>query len=115
MAINLHVAKVWQVEYEYPGMYGCDSQDVFYNILKMFDIENSAEDIHTDDFEIERSGLQQLKRHITGQDDTFRQHAGVFHAELKKTGMSTEEFVAVLDRLINDSDQSDAFVHVSWY
>lgn len=115
MSRNLHVAKVWQIEYRYPGLYGCDGQDAFYNILEMFNVKNSAEDIYTDDFEIERSGLQQLKRHITGQDDTFRQHAGVFHAELDKIGMSTEEFVAVLDRLINDSDQSDAFVHVSWY
>lgn len=115
MSRNLHVAKVWQIEYEYPGMYGCDGQDVFYNILTMFGIENSAENIYTDDFEIERSGLQQLKRHITGQDDTFRQHAGAFHAELEIIGMSTDDFVAVLDRLINDSDQSDAYVHISWF
>ena len=115
MSRNLHVAKVWRIEYRYPGLYGCDGQDVFYNILTMFGVENSAEDIYTDDFEIERSGLQRLKRHIAERDDTFRQHAETFHAELEKIEMDTDRFIAVLDNLINDSDQSDAFVHVSWY
>lgn len=66
MSRVLHVAKVWQIEYRYPGLYGCDGQDVFYNILEMFDVRNSAEDIYTDDFEIERSELQRLQRHISG-------------------------------------------------
>ena len=109
------MAKVWQIEYGYPGLYGCDGQDALYNILVMFGVENSAENIYTDDFEIERSGLQRLKRHITGQDDTFRQHAEAFHAELEKIGMNTDRFIAVLDSLIDDSDRSDAFVHVSWF
>ena len=115
MSRILHVAKVWQVKYEYPGMYGCDGQDAFYNILEMFDVRNSAEDIYTDDFEIERSELQRLKQHITGRDDAFRQHAEAFHAELDKIEMDTDGFIAVLDNLINDSDQSDAFIHVSWF
>ena len=115
MARNLHVAKVWQIEYEYPGMYGCDSQEVFYNILEMFDIKHSAEDICTDDFDIERSELQQLRLHIVEQDDTFRQHAEKFHAELEKIEMNREKFIAVLDRLIDGSDPSDRFVHVSWF
>ena len=115
MSRILHVAKVWQIEYRYPGLYGCDGQDVFYNILEMFDVRNSAEDIYTDDFEIERSELQRLKRHISGRDDTFRQHAEAFHAELEKIGMDTDGFIAVLDNLINDSDQSDDFIHVSWF
>jgi hypothetical protein len=44
-----------------------------------------------------------------------RQQAEAFHAELEKIGMDTDSFIAVLDNLINDSDQSDAFVHVSWF
>lgn len=115
MARNLHVAKVWQIEYEYPGMYGCDSQEVFYNILEMFDIKHSAEDIYTDDFDIERSELQQLRQHIIEQDDIFLQHAETFHVELEKIEMNREKFIAVLDRLIDGSDQSDRFVHVSWF
>lgn len=115
MARNLHVAKVWQIEYEYPGMYGCDSQEVFYNILEMFGIEHSAEDIDTDDFDIERPELQRLRQHIVERDGTFRRHAKTFHAELEKIEMSRKRFIAVLDRLINGSDQSDRFVHVSWF
>lgn len=115
MARNLHVAKVWRIEYEYPGMYAYDSQDVFYNILEMFGIEHSAEDIDTDDFDIERPELQRLRQHIVERDGTFRRHAKTFHAELKKIGMSRKRFITVLDRLINDSDQSDTSVHVSWF
>ena len=46
MARNLHVARVWQIEYEYPGMYGGAGQDVFYHILTMFEVDNSAEDAY---------------------------------------------------------------------
>lgn len=115
MVISLHVAKVWQTDYEQSQMIGCDAQDAFYIILRMFGVNNSADDIYTDDFEIERSGLQRLKRHIVEQDEIFRQNAERFHARLKKIGMSREEFITVLDSLIDDSDQSDAYVHVSWY
>ena len=74
MARKLHVARVWQIEYKYPGMYGGDGQDIFYDILTMFEVDNSAEDAYTDDFEIARSGLQQLRKHISEQDETFRQN-----------------------------------------
>ena len=74
-------------------MYGGGGQDIFYDILTMFEVDNSAEDAYTDDFEIARSGLQQLRKHISDR----------------------EKFIEVLDCLINGSDQSDAYVHVSWF
>lgn len=39
------------------------------------------------------------------------------HAEAAKAkaGMDREKFIEVLDCLINGSDQSDAYVHVSWF
>ena len=115
MARKLHVARVWQIEYKYPGMYGGDGQDIFYDILTMFEVDNSAEDAYTDDFEIARSGLQQLRKHISEQDETFRQNAEEFYSCLAKVGMDREKFIEVLDCLINVSDQSDAYVHVSWF
>lgn len=109
------MAKVWQIEYEYPGMYGSNGQDALYRILEMFGVENSAEDIYTDDFEVERSELQKLRGHIAAQDEEFRMQEKEFNAELEKIGMDREEFIGVLDSLINDSDRSDAYVHVSWF
>lgn len=50
-------------------MYGGGGQDIFYDILTMFEVDNSAEDAYTDDFEIARSGLQQLRKHISEQDE----------------------------------------------
>ena len=81
----------------------------------MFEVDNSAEDAYTDDFEIARSGLQQLRKHISEQDETFRQNAEEFYSCLAKVGMDREKFIEVLDCLINGSDQSDAYVHVSWF
>lgn len=115
MARNLHVAKVWQIEYECPGMNGGEEQDALYRILEMFGVDNSAEDICTDEFEVSRAGLQSLRGHITERDGVFREHVEKFNEELEKTGMSREKFIEVLDCLINNSDQSNAYVHVSWY
>lgn len=115
MSRNLHVAKVWQIEYGSPKMNGDDGQEVLYRILEMFDVDNSAEDIYTDDFEIERTGLQDLCRHITVKDEVFQKQAEEFNTKLDEIGMSREEFIAILDHLINDSDPSDAYIHVSWF
>lgn len=38
-----------------------------------------------------------------------------FIPALAKVGMDREKFIEVLDCLINGSDQSDAYVHVSWF
>ena len=46
---------------------------------------------------------------------TFRQNAEEFYSCLAKVGMDREKFIEVLDCLINGSDQSDAYVHVSWF
>ena len=78
----------------------------FYDILTMFEVDNSAEDAYTDDFEIARSGLQQLRKHISEQDETFRQNAEEFYSCLAKVGMDREKFIEVLDCLINGSDQA---------
>ena len=96
-------------------MYGGGGQGIFYDILTMFEVDNSAEEAYTDDFEIARSGLQQLRKHISEQDETFRQNAEEFYSCLAKAGMDREKFIEVLDCLINGSDQSDAYVHVSWF
>ena len=93
MARKLHVARVWQIEYKYPGMYGGDGQDIFYDILTMFEVDNSAEDAYTDDFEIARSGLEQLRKHISEQDETFRQNPGTFPTSLARVWMAREKFI----------------------
>ena len=110
----LHVAKVWQIEYKRSGMSGGAGQDALYRILRMFNVDNSAEDICTKEFVVRRSDLQELRLHIAERDGVFREHAGKFSAELTKIGIGREKFIEVLDSLINDSDQSDAYVHVSW-
>lgn len=97
-------------------MYGGGGQDIFYDILTMFEVDNSAEDAYTDDFEIARSGLQQLRKHISEQDETFRQNAEEFFIPAwQRPGWTGKKFIEVLDCLINGSDQSDAYVHVSWF
>ncbi len=78
-------------------MYGGGGQDIFYDILTMFEVDNSAEDAYTDDFEIARSGLQQLRKHISEQDETFRQNAEEFYSCLAKVIFLTDNGVKSWD------------------
>ena len=111
MSWNMHVCSV----YEYPGMIGYEAQDALYRIFEMFDVETSAEDIYDEDYEVERSELVELRRHIVEQDEEYQENEKAFLEQLKNAGIGREKFITVLDRLINDSDQRNSEVHISWF
>ena len=92
-------------------MYGGGGQDIFYDILTMFEVDNSAEDAYTDDFEIARSGLQQLRKHISEQEETYGKKAEDFFSFLERAGRDRKKFIEVLVCLIKGGHQRDAYVH----
>jgi len=96
-------------------MFGGDGQDALYDIFSMFNIDTSASDEYDDDYEVERSELQRLKTILADEDETFQEHAEVLARALEKAQMDKEQFVNVLDRLINDSDQRNECVLISWF
>ena len=115
MSWNMHVCSVYDVRYDYPGLIGYEAQDALYRIFEMFDVETSAEDIYDDDYEVERAEVVKLRSHIVEQDEEYRESEKEFLEQLKKAGIGREKFITVLDRLINDSDQRNSEVHISWF
>lgn len=115
MSRCLHTGTVYQIAYGYPGMFGGDGQDALYDIFSMFNIDTSASDEYDDDYEVERSELQRLKTILADEDETYQEHAEALARTLEKAQMDKEQFVNVLDRLINDSDQRNECVLISWF
>ena len=97
-------------------MFGSDGQDALYDILSMFEIENNAEDIYTDDYEVEREELKRLRQMLIDKDEKYRENEEELTRYLTKIEMTLDEFITkVLDRLINESDQKNEYVLISWY
>ena len=97
-------------------MFGSDGQDALYDIFSMFENENNAEDIYTDDYEVEREELKRLRQMLIDKDEKYRENEEELNRYLTKIDMTLEEFITkVLDRLINDSDQQNEYVLISWY
>ena len=117
MCRSLHTGKIYRIEYTNcgHGMFGCDGQEAFYKILSMFDIANSAEDEFDDDYEVKRSELEHLRAILTKEDEAYQTHAEKFHEELHRSRTSKEDFMDVLDHLIDASDQSNEWVLISWF
>ena len=115
MARQLHYGKTYQIEYEYGNLYGSDGQDALYDIFSMFEIENNAEDIYTDDYEVEREELKRLKQMLIDKDEKYQENEAELLESLKKTELTLDEFIDVLDKLISESDQKNEYVLISWY
>ena len=97
-------------------MFGSDGQDALYDIFSMFETENNAEDIYTDDYEVEREELKRLRQMLIDKDEKYRENEEELIRYLTKIDMTLEEFITkVLDRLINESDQQNEYVLISWY
>lgn len=115
MSRNLHVGTVYRIEYGYPGLYGADGQDALYDIFRMFGVDTSTEDRYVDDYEVERTELERLREDIISQKEIFQKYAEPFEKALKRMEQTREGFIKVLDRLINDSDQQNSWVFISWF
>lgn len=115
MSWNLHVGKVYQIEYGYPGMCGSDSQEALYDIFRMFEIETTAEDCYDEEYEVERKELRRLRSIITENSEKFQEQTEEFDDALSKAELDKDKFLKVLDNLINNSDQKNEYVLISWF
>ena len=96
-------------------MFGSNGQDALYDIFSMFEIENNAEDIYTDDYEVEREELKRLRQMLTDKDEKYQENEEELMKCLEKIEMTLDKFIDVLDTLINESDQKNEYVLISWY
>lgn len=107
MSRNLHTASTYQVHYTSTVIPGGDSQDILISLMSMFDVH--IED--ADEFEVQRSELVHLRDSIAENGDTDEEVV----EKLQKLDMTKDELVAALNRIINESDQSNEHVLLSWY
>ncbi len=115
MSRSLHVGTVYQIEYGYPGLYGGDGQEALYKIFIMFDIPITAVDCYDDDYEVDRDDLRRLRKIIAENGPEFQEQTAEFEKTLSEASIDKEQFITALDSLINDSDQRNSYVYISWF
>lgn len=115
MSTNLHTARNYQVEYTPAVIYGWESNEILDLIFSEFEISTNRSDEYDDEFDMSRSELVRLRDHIVNQTDYYKAREQFLREELSKIRLTIEEFITALDRLINDSDQSNEYVLLSWY
>lgn len=107
MSRNLHTVSTYQVHYSPVIIPGGESQDTLISLMTMCDI--CTED--KDEFEVQRCELIHMRDYIESDGDTDEK----IIEKLQELKMSKGELVAALNRIINDSDQSNEYVLLSWY
>lgn len=116
MSTRLHTGKVYQIEYTPcgQGMFGSDGQEALYNIMSMFDINNTASDEFAEDYEVSREELKRLRTIITEEGAEYQNCEEGFKKALDNARITKADFIDVLDHLIEKSDQRNPFVLISW-
>lgn len=115
MSRKLYVRTVSQVEYDCLEICSCGGQEALYDIFEMFEIETMAKDCYDDEYEVEREELRVLRTIITENDEIFQEHVEEFDNALTKAGLDRDRFVQVLDKLIDNSEQRNSAVSISWF
>lgn len=111
MSIQLSVATRYDVVLSDSILSGVDAINAFEAILYEFSVPICSGDISVGEFEVERKELIQLRGTIEGGGEDFKQHAVIFRQELKKMNITQDGFLAILDRMIKESDQHNRRVH----
>lgn len=115
MARNLHTASTYQVHYTSTVIPGGDSQDIFDLIFMEFEISTNKNDEYDNEYDLYRSELVRLRDKIANQTDYYTEREEFLKEQLDKIGLSVEQFVEALNKLITTSDQSNENVLLSWY
>lgn len=115
MSRRLHVGKVYQIEYNYSGLYGGDGQEALYKTFRMFNIPITALDCYDDHYEVERDDLRRLRKIIAENGPEFQKQAAELEETLSEASIDKEQLITALDSLINDSDQRNSDVFISWF
>jgi hypothetical protein len=114
MSWNLHVAHTYKIKYDCVS-FSSNGQDALEQIFSMFNIENLSDSYSADYYQIERSELERLFNIIHTDGKEFQKHAKEFEQALCEAEMNRDEFLACLDKLINNSDQTNEYVYLAWY
>lgn len=114
MSWSLYVGTTYQIEYGSAGICGSDNQDALYQIFSIFDICTTASGCYDANYEVERIELQHLRSILSERGEEFEDNAEEFMEVLNEKDMTEDELLEVLNTLINDSDQRNEYVFLSW-
>lgn len=115
MSVNLYTGRVYQIELSNVLIPGIESKEAMYDLFQEFEISHNADDEFDDEYEVARSELQRFQNEIVNHTEYFPERAEYFAEKLKAMKLTEEQFIRVLDRLINESDQTNDFVLLTWF
>lgn len=115
MSVNLYTGKVYQVELSDSILSGSESIEAMYDLFEEFEIAHNADNEFDKDYDLERSELQRFRNEIVGHTAYFQERAEYFAERLKVMNLTEEQFIDVLDGLINESDQANKNVLLTWF
>lgn len=114
MENRLYTAKKYQIELTDEVILYGDSREVFSSIFSEFEISTNADDDFDTDYDMYRSELVDLRNEIVNETDYFKEREEFLDEQLDELGITRGQFIAVLDALINQSDQNNEMVLLSW-
>lgn len=112
---SLFTAKKYQVELTEDAILHGDSREIISNIFCEFEISTNANDNFDMEYDMCRSELVRLRDEIINETDYFKELAEFLDEQLDELGITRQQFIGVLDALINQSDQENEMVLLSWY
>lgn len=115
MSVNLYTGRVYQIELSNVLIPGIESKEAMYDLFQEFEISHNADDEFDDEYEVARSELQRFRNQVVNHTEYFQESAEYFAQKLKAMKLTEEQFIRVLDRLINESDQTNDFVLLTWF
>lgn len=114
MENRLYTAKKYQIELTDEVILNGDSREVFSSIFSEFEINTNADDDFDTDYDMYRSELVDLRNEIVNETDYFKEREEFLDKQLDELGITRGQFIAVLDALINQSDQTNEMVLLCW-
>lgn len=115
MGVNLYTGKVYQLRLSGALIPGLESKEAMYDLFQEFEISHNADDEFDDEYDLERTELQRFRNEIKNHTEYFQERAEYFAEKLEMMNLTEEEFIQVLDRLINESDQTNENVLLTWF
>lgn len=112
---SLFTAKKYQIELTEDAILHGGSREIFSNIFWEFEISTNADDNFDKEYDMYRSELVRLRDEIINETDYFKELAEFLDGQLDKLGITRQQFIGVLDALINQSDPENEMVLLCWY
>lgn len=112
--MNLFTAKKYQVELTENAILPGDSKDAFSIIFNEFEVSTNADDDFENEYDLYRSELVTLRDEIKNRTEYFKEREDLLNEQLGTMGIDQNQFVAILNQLIGQSDPENDMVLLCW-